>query len=31
MHFPSCNFCLKKRLGEPTQFKTRMQFEELIN
>jgi hypothetical protein len=20
--FLSCNFCLKKRLGEPTQFKT---------
>jgi hypothetical protein len=22
MHFPSCNFCLKKRLDEPAQFKT---------
>jgi hypothetical protein len=27
MRFPSCNFCLKKRLGEPAQFKTRLQFE----
>jgi hypothetical protein len=26
MRFPSCNFCLKKRLGEPAQFKTRLQF-----
>jgi hypothetical protein len=26
MRFPSCNFCLKKRLDEPTQFKTRLQF-----
>jgi ABC-type transport system involved in cytochrome c biogenesis ATPase subunit len=27
MHFPSCKFCLKKRLGEPAQFETRLQFE----
>jgi hypothetical protein len=26
MRFPSCNFCLKRRLGEPPQFKTRLQF-----
>jgi hypothetical protein len=26
MHFLSCNFYLKKRLGEPAQFKTRLQF-----
>jgi hypothetical protein len=26
MHFPSCNFYLKKRLDEPAQFKTRLQF-----
>jgi hypothetical protein len=26
MCFPSCNFCLKKRPGEPAQFKTRLQF-----
>jgi hypothetical protein len=26
MHLPSRNFCLKKRLGEPAQFKTRLQF-----
>ncbi len=25
-HFPSCNFCLKKRMGEPAQFKTALQF-----
>jgi hypothetical protein len=25
-HFPSCNFCLKRRLGEPAQFKIRLQF-----
>jgi hypothetical protein len=24
MHFSSCNFCLKNRLDEPTQFKTRL-------
>jgi hypothetical protein len=24
VHFPSLNFCLNKRLGEPTQFKTRL-------
>jgi hypothetical protein len=24
MRFPSCNFCLKKRLDEPAQFKTRL-------
>jgi hypothetical protein len=28
MLFPSCNFCLKKCLDEPTQFKTRLQFEQ---
>jgi hypothetical protein len=26
MHFLSCNFCLKKCLDEPAQFKTRLQF-----
>jgi hypothetical protein len=26
MHFPSCNFCLKMRLGEPAQIKTWLQF-----
>jgi hypothetical protein len=26
MCFPSCKFCLKKRLGEPAQFKTRLPF-----
>jgi hypothetical protein len=26
MHFLSCNFCLKKRQGEPSQFKTRLRF-----
>jgi hypothetical protein len=26
MRFPSCNFCLKMRLGEPTPFKTKLQF-----
>jgi hypothetical protein len=26
MHFLFYNFCLKRRLGEPAQFKTRMQF-----
>jgi hypothetical protein len=26
MHLPSCNFCLKKRLNEPAQFKIRLQF-----
>jgi hypothetical protein len=26
MRFPSCNFCLKRRLGEPTPFKTMLQF-----
>jgi hypothetical protein len=26
MHFPSCNFYLKKFLGEPAQFKTTLQF-----
>jgi hypothetical protein len=26
MRFLSCNFCLKKRLDEPAQFKTRLQF-----
>jgi hypothetical protein len=26
MRFPSCNFCLKRRLGESAQFKTRLQF-----
>jgi hypothetical protein len=26
MHLPSCNSCLKKRLDESTQFKTRLQF-----
>jgi hypothetical protein len=26
LRFPSCNFCLKKHLGEPAQFKTRLQF-----
>jgi hypothetical protein len=26
MHFPSCNFCFKKRMGEPAQFKTMLQF-----
>jgi hypothetical protein len=31
MHFPSCNFCLKKRLDEPAQFKRRLPFDELIN
>jgi hypothetical protein len=25
MHFLSCNFCLKKCLDEPTQFKIRLQ------
>jgi hypothetical protein len=24
MNFPSCNFCLNKRLDEPAQFKTRL-------
>jgi hypothetical protein len=24
--FPSCNFCLKEHLGEPTQFKIRLPF-----
>jgi hypothetical protein len=24
--FPSCNLCLKRRLDEPAQFKTRLQF-----
>jgi hypothetical protein len=26
MRFPSCNFCLKKRLGELAQSKTRLQI-----
>jgi hypothetical protein len=26
MRFPSCNFCLKKRLDESAQFMTRLQF-----
>jgi hypothetical protein len=26
MRFSSCNFCIKKRLDEPAQFKTRLQF-----
>jgi hypothetical protein len=26
MHFPSCNFCLKKFLDEPAQFKIKLQF-----
>jgi hypothetical protein len=26
VRFPSCNFCLKKHLGESGQFNTRMQF-----
>jgi hypothetical protein len=26
MHFLSCNFCLKKRMDEPAQFKARLQF-----
>jgi hypothetical protein len=26
IHFSSCNFCLKKRMYEPAQFKTRLQF-----
>jgi hypothetical protein len=26
MRFPSCNFCLKRRLDEPAQFTTRWQF-----
>jgi hypothetical protein len=26
MCFPSYNFCLKRRLGEPAPFKTRLQF-----
>jgi hypothetical protein len=26
LRFPSYNFCLKKRLDEPAQFKTRLQF-----
>jgi hypothetical protein len=26
MRFLSCNFCLKKHLGESAQFKTRWQF-----
>jgi hypothetical protein len=26
MHFLSCNFCLKKCMDEPTQFKARLQF-----
>jgi hypothetical protein len=26
VRFPSCNFCLKKRLGKPTKFKTMLQF-----
>jgi hypothetical protein len=26
MRFPSCNFYLKRRLGEPAPFKTRLQF-----
>jgi hypothetical protein len=26
IHFPSCNFCLKKRLDELAQFKARLQF-----
>jgi hypothetical protein len=26
MHFPSCKFCLKKCLGKPAQFETRLQF-----
>jgi hypothetical protein len=26
MHFPSCNFCLKKRLDNPAQFKTSLLF-----
>jgi hypothetical protein len=26
MHFPSCNFCLKKRLDEPAQLKIRLSF-----
>jgi hypothetical protein len=26
MHFPSFNFYLKKRLDEPAQFKTKLQF-----
>jgi hypothetical protein len=29
--FPSCNSWLEKRLGEPAQFKTRLQFGQLIN
>jgi hypothetical protein len=27
MHFLSCKFYLKKHLGEPAQFETRLQFE----
>jgi hypothetical protein len=27
MHFSSCNFCLKKCLDEPAQFKTMLRFE----
>jgi hypothetical protein len=27
MRFPSCIFCLKRHLGEPAPFKTRLQFE----
>jgi hypothetical protein len=27
MRFLSCNFCLKKHLDEPVQFKTWLQFE----
>jgi hypothetical protein len=26
MRFPSCNFCLKRRLGEPAPFKARLQY-----
>jgi hypothetical protein len=26
MRFPSCSFCLKRRLVEPAPFKTRLQF-----
>jgi hypothetical protein len=26
MHFPSCNFCLKRCLGEPAPFKIKLQF-----
>jgi hypothetical protein len=29
MHFPSCNFYLKKCLGELAQFKTKLQFEKV--